>query len=139
MMESLLRVSIITITINILQMFLYATICQTAITTASFRQTKVYKMYGAECWTVRKKKRKLHTTEMCMLRWARGKTRLDHIMTNVDIWKKANKYPMAEFNREKRLRWFEHVQRRDKDESTRKILQMTVDGKRNRGRPKLRW
>ena len=47
-------------------------------------------------------------------------------------------YPMAEFLREKRLRWFGHVQRRDKDDATRKILQMTVDGKRNRGRPKLR-
>ena len=34
---------------------------------------------GAECWAVRKKEaRKLHTTEMRMLRWARGKTRLDH-------------------------------------------------------------
>ena len=30
------------------------------------------------------------------------------------------------------------MQRRDKDEATRKILQMTVDGKRNRGRPKPR-
>ena len=41
-------------------------------------------------------------------------------------------YLMAEFLREKRLRWFGHVQRRDKDDATRKILQMTVDGKRNR-------
>ena len=48
-------------------------------------------------------------------------------------------YPMAEFLREKRLRWFGHVQRRDKDDATRKILQVTVDGKRNRGRPKLIW
>ena len=48
-------------------------------------------------------------------------------------------YPMTEFLRDKRLRWFGHVQRRDKDEATRKILQMTVDGKRNRGRTKLRW
>ena len=32
-----------------------------------------------------------------------------------------------------------HVRRRDKDYTMRKILQMTVDGKRNRGRPKLRW
>ena len=48
-------------------------------------------------------------------------------------------YPMAEFLREKRLRWFGHVQRRDKDEATRKLLQTTVDGKRNRGIQKLRW
>ena len=58
---------------------------------------------------------------------------------NVDIWKAAHMYPMAEFLREKRLRWFGHVQRWDKDDATRKILNMTVDGKRNRGRPKLRW
>ena len=84
---------------------------------------------------VRKEKRKLHTTEMRMLRWARGKTRLDHV-SNVDIWKEAHMYPMAEFLREKRLRWFGHV-RRDKDDATRNILHMRVDGKRNRGRPKL--
>ena len=71
---------------------------------------KVYKtaikpamVYGAESWVVRKKKeRKLHITEMRMLRWARGKTRLDHVR-NVDIWKEARMYPMAEFLREKRL------------------------------------
>ena len=43
---------------------------------------KVYKtaikpamVYGAECLAVRKEERKLHTTEMRMLQWARGKTR----------------------------------------------------------------
>ena len=89
-------------------------------------------------WAVRKKERKLHTTEMRMLWWTRGKTRLDHVR-NVDIWKEAHMYPMAEFLREKRLRRLGHVQRRDEDEATRTILQMTVDGQRNRGRPKLRW
>ena len=61
---------------------------------------KVYKtaikpamVYGAECWAVRKKEeRKLHTTEMRMLRWARGKTRLDHVR-NVDIWKGGTLVP----------------------------------------------
>ena len=67
----------------------------------------------------------------------RGKTRVDHVR---NVWKQAHlTYPMAEFLRDKRLIWFGHVQRRDKDEATRKILQMAVDGKRNRGRPKLRW
>ena len=37
------------------------------------------------------------------------------------------------------MRWFGHVQRLDKDEATRKIFQMAIDGKGNRGRPKLRW
>ena len=65
-------------------------------------------VYGAECWAVnRKEERKLHTTEMRMLRWARGNVRLDHVR-NVDIWKEANMNPMAEFLREKR---FGHVQR----------------------------
>ena len=36
-------------------------------------------------------------------------------------------YPMAEFLREKRLRWFVHVQRRDKD----KDKDITNDGERN--------
>ena len=48
-------------------------------------------------------------------------------------------YLVAEFLREKRLIRFGHVQRRDKDDATRKILQMTVDGKRTRGRPTLGW
>ena len=104
----------------------------------AIKMAMVY-MYGAKCWAVRKKQeRKLHTSEMNMLRWARGKTRLDHVR-NVHIWKEAHMYTMAEFLREKRLRWYGNVQRRDKDETTRKILQMTVDGKRNRGSLKLRW
>ena len=79
-------------------------------------------VYGSECWAVRKKKeRKLHKTEMRMLRWVKGKMRIDNVR-NVDIWKKARMYPMAEFLREKRLRWFGHVQRRDKYDATRKIL-----------------
>ena len=63
---------------------------------------------------------------MRMLRWARGKTRLDHVR-NVDIWKEAHMYPMAEFLREKRLRWFGHVQRRDKDDATRKWRDLVKD------------
>ena len=38
-------------------------------------------------------------------------------------------HPMADFRTEKQLGWFEHMQRRDKYEATRKISQMTVDGK----------
>ena len=95
--------------------------------------------YGAECWEVRKREAgEFHITGMRMLRWVRGKKGPDHV-GNVDIWKEAYTWtPMSEFLGEKRLRWFGHVQRRDKDEATRNILQMTVKGKRKRSRPKLK-
>ena len=59
--------------------------------------------------------------DMRKLRWPIETTKLDYVR-NVDIWKEALMYTMAEFLREKRLRWFGHVQRRDKDEATRKIF-----------------
>ena len=40
----------------------------------------------------------LHTTEIRMSRWARGKTRRDH-WRNVNIWKEAHVYPIAKFLR----------------------------------------
>ncbi len=46
--------------------------------------------YGSEGWVVKKKDaNKLNSAEMRMLRWARGKTRLDHIR-NEDIRKEAH-------------------------------------------------
>ena len=70
---------------------------------------------------------------------ARGKTILDHFK-NVDIRKEAHMYQeCTECLKEKRSKWFGHVQRRDKDDASRNILQVTVDEKRNRGRLKLRW
>ena len=45
--------------------------------------------YSSECWVVKKKdESKLNSAEVRMLRWARGKTRLDHIR-NEDIRKEA--------------------------------------------------
>ena len=74
--------------------------------------------------------RKLHTSEMLMLRWARGKTRQYDQGRKVDIWKEAQVYPIAEFLREM-LRWFGRVQRRDIYEATRNILKVAIDGKQN--------
>ena len=50
----------------------------------------------------------------------------DHVR-NVDIWKEAHVDPMAELLRENRLRCYGHVQRRDKDDAMRKMLQKTVE------------
>ena len=51
---------------------------------------KLVMMYGADCLEVRKKEeRKLHPTEMRQL----------DLVRNVDIWKEAHMYPMAELLR----------------------------------------
>ena len=80
---------------------------------------KVYKTiirpamtYGSECWAVKKKdENKLNSAEMRMLRWARGKTRLDHTR-NEDIRKEADIKPVETFLENKRLKWFGHCLRR---------------------------
>ena len=66
--------------------------------------------YGSECWAIKKKdENKLNSAEMRMLRWARGKTRLDHIR-NVDIKNEAHIYPVETFLENKRLNlWFGHA------------------------------
>ncbi len=40
---------------------------------------------------------------------------------------------------EARLRWFGHVMRRDEGSCERQIMEMEVEGRRRRGRPKTRW
>ena len=59
--------------------------------------------YGSEWWAVKKKdENKLNSAEIRMLRWARGKTRLDHIR-NEDIRKEAHVKPVETFLENKRL------------------------------------
>ena len=60
----------------------------------------------------KKDENKLNSAEMRMLRWARGKTRLDHIR-NEDIRKEAHVKPVETFLENKRLRWFGHCLRRE--------------------------
>ena len=38
-----------------------------------------------------------------------------------------------------RLRWYGHVQRKSESHITRSVQQITVNGRRNKGRPELRW
>ena len=80
----------------------------------------------------------MDVAEMKMLYWACGHTRLDHIK-NEDIRRRVR---VTEVNRkiqERRLRWYGHVQRREEDHVTRRTLEMEVEGRRARGRPRRRW
>ena len=95
--------------------------------------------YGSECWAVAKKdENKFNSGEMRMLRWARGKTRLDHIRYE-DIRKEAHVKPVATFLEKKILKWVGHCLRRERNHICAKSLTLEVSGRRNRGRPKKRW
>ena len=95
--------------------------------------------YGSECWAVKKKyESKLNPAKMRMLRWARGKTRLDHIR-NEDIRKEAHVKPVETFLQNKRLKWFGHCLKRERNHICAKSLRLEVSGRRSRGRPKKRW
>ena len=94
--------------------------------------------YGSECWAVKKKyENKLNSAEMGMLRWARGKTRLDHVR-NEDIRKEAHIKPVETFLENKSLKWSDHCLRREPNHICVKSLRLEVSGRRSRCRPKKR-
>ena len=46
---------------------------------------------------------------------------------------------LEEHLRQKRLRWFGHIVRRDEEVEIKKVLVLKIDGCRKRGRPVKRW
>jgi len=76
-----------------------------------------------------------------MLRWMSGMTREDRIRNeyirgSIGVAKMAS---IVDEMRENRLRWLGHIIRREKTEAVSVTKNMSVDGKRGRGRPKKRW
>ncbi|KAL1276170.1 hypothetical protein QQF64_035793 [Cirrhinus molitorella] len=67
-----------------------------------------------------------------------GVTRLDRIR-NEYIRGTAHVGHLGDKVREARLRWFGHVQRRDSKYIGRRMLDMELPGRRQRGRPKRRY
>jgi len=105
---------------------------------------KVYRMvikpailYGLECWSIKKTQvQRVMVAEMRMIRWMCGHTRIDRIRNEVmrSLVKVAS---IEDKMRETRLRWFDHVKRRNMDAPMRSYERInTPVGKRGRGRPK---
>ena len=79
------------------------------------------------------------TTEMRMLRGILGVSRREH-MRNEDIRRILHITPIDEDNmRSGRLRCFGHVQRRDANNVTRRVMELAIPGARRRGRPTKTW
>ena len=82
--------------------------------------------------------RKMEVAEMRMLRWMCGYTRLDRIR-NVVFRERLGVANIADKIREWRLRWFGHVKRRQATNPVRSVENITIEGRRGRGRPKMTW
>ena len=70
--------------------------------------------------------------------WAMGVSLLEH-RRNEDILEEAKVEPIATVMRRRRLEWFGHIKRRHETENIRAVVEIKMEGKRPRGRPKLRW
>ncbi|KAK3544152.1 hypothetical protein QTP86_003162, partial [Hemibagrus guttatus] len=93
-------------------------------------------LYGLETVSLRKRQEsELEVAELKMLRFSLGVTRLDRIR-NKFIRGTAHVGRLGDKVREARLRWFEHVQRRESEYIGRRMLDMELPGRRQRGRPK---
>ncbi|KAK3569563.1 hypothetical protein QTP86_001258 [Hemibagrus guttatus] len=96
-------------------------------------------LYGLETVSLRKRQEsELEVAELKMLRFSLGVTRLDRIR-NEYIRETAHVGRLGDKVREARLRWFGHVQRRDSEYIGRRMLDMELPGRRQRGRPKRRY
>ena len=71
-----------------------------------------------------------------MVRWAIGVSLIEH-RRNEEILEEAKVEQIATVMRRRRLDWFGHVKRRDETENIIAVVEMKVEGKRPRGRPKF--
>ncbi|KAK3510979.1 hypothetical protein QTP70_027789 [Hemibagrus guttatus] len=96
-------------------------------------------LYGLETVSLRKRQEsELEVAELKMLRFSLGVTSLDRIR-NKYIRGTAHVGRLGDKVRETTLRWFGHVQRRESEYIGRRMLDMELPGRRQRGRPKRRY
>ena len=96
-------------------------------------------LYGMETVTVTERRvGKIKVAELKMVRWALGVPRKDKIR-NEYVRGTAKIAKLGDELRNARLRWYEHVKRREENYVGKTIMEMAVPGRRKRGRPRRRW
>ena len=81
---------------------------------------------------------RLRATERRMLRMICGVTLRDKVESTV-IASRVGMNDLEEHLRQKRLRWFGHIVRRDEEVEIKKVLELKMEGQRKRGRPVKQW
>lgn len=95
-------------------------------------------IYGSETWALTESdKGALNRTELRMLRWMMGGA--SYGKTEKEIRVATNVTSILDIVRQQRLKWFGHVTRMKDECWIKGCLTMVVEGKRERGRPAIRW
>ena len=95
--------------------------------------------YGEETWAMKAGVfQRLRATERRMLRMICGVTSKDMVESKV-IALRVGVDNLEEHLRQKRLRWFGHIARRDEEVEIKKVFELKIEGRRKRGRPVKRW
>ena len=81
---------------------------------------------------------RLRATERRMLRMICGVTLKDMVESTV-IAPRVGVDDLEEHLRLKRLRWFGHIVRRDKEVEIKKVFELEIEGWRKRGRSVKQW
>ena len=96
-------------------------------------------LYGMETMVVTERQvGKMEVAELKMVRWALRVTRKNKIR-NKYVRGTAKIAKLGDKLRNVRLRWYGRVKRREEDYVGKRMMEMTMPGRRKRGRPRRRW
>ena len=96
-------------------------------------------LYGSETSPIKvEESQRLHRNEMSMIRWMCGVTmRERYPCEELRAW--VGIKPIVDVMRQRRLRWFGHIERREDNSWLKKVQNLAVDGHSGRGRPRKTW
>lgn len=95
--------------------------------------------YGCETWIMTPRtKSRLEAAEMKYHRRVKGVTLRDHIRST-KIREEIGIESLSEYIEKRQLGWWGHIQRMNEDRMVKKIWEARMGGKRNRGRPRVKW
>ena len=96
-------------------------------------------IYGSETWAMNiDQQNRLERTEMRMVRWMCGVS-LRERKTSSELRKMMGIEPVLDVVRRGRLRWMGHILRKDGNSWVRRVMDINVEGRRVRGRPRKTW
>ena len=93
-------------------------------------------LYGSETWPIKvEESQRLHRNEMSMIRWMCGVTMRDRYpCEELRAW--VGIKPIVDVMRQRHLRWFSHIERREDNSWPKKVQIIAVDGHSGCGRPR---